>query len=215
MSRTTRWPAVVRLGPPIALIVGGFVWLSGCFPWPGDFKTIRGGGERPETRLGVGTSGGPLKVSTATRADVVAVLGEPVERTADEDVWLYRYDLKTSSLVFPLCFAAWPDYHGRDLFLQFDAQGRLSAFATRRPEEPDPFGGRPRMAPNPLHGTDRSLRWQREPFVRGDPLDSSPAPLAAPTVVPIPRPPATSRPAPPPAPPPEGERYPTTSRSPG
>lgn len=122
----TCWPLHLRLILPITLIVIGTLMLGGCFFVPTFNAPVNG--PPPVEKVGDAKSRKPIRVGTASREEVLNVLGPPNARTDDGRVMAYTWAVRRGYWVWPLCFMADPRYGGRTLVLRFDTDGVLDSY---------------------------------------------------------------------------------------
>lgn len=125
---------LIRLSLP-ALLLGAGLWLlSGCLPIPTFQATVEG--QNAERKVGDANSRKPIRVSRATRADVLRVLGTPSGESEDGRAVAYRWKVLHGVTVWPLCFYAQGVHGARMLVLRFDEHGVLqSTEAFKRDEQ--------------------------------------------------------------------------------
>ena len=123
-----------RLLAPLVLIVAGVWVLVGCVYIP-TFGT-RMAGKDVAKSVGHADSRKPIRVSRATVADVLRVLGEPPFATDDRRVFAYPWTVRNGIAVWPLCFAAYPVRGQRTLVLRFDTEDVLGSFEVLKRDEP-------------------------------------------------------------------------------
>jgi hypothetical protein len=123
MKRVAAWRAVM----PVGLLGVGLYLLVGCIPLPGNFRPPEGG-PRPEDQIGKPGSDRPITLGRSTREDVIALLGPPDRVSSDGNSLVFKYQVVTDYLFYPLCFYADKHASTRLLRVTFRPTGELDSF---------------------------------------------------------------------------------------
>jgi hypothetical protein len=118
--------APLRMALPGLLIALGVAALSGCLFIPTGEKTVSGRDAMDD--VGDAKSKKSVRVGSATRADVVSVLGQPEFTTESGDRVFYTWKVRTGVWYYPLCFQSDPSFSVRAIELRFDDQDILRGF---------------------------------------------------------------------------------------
>lgn len=128
-SERLRTPSL-RVALPVVLIALGVAALSGCLFIPTGDKLVSGRDVADD--VGDAKSKRPVRVGTATRDDVIRVLGQPEYATESRDRVLYTWRVHNGVWFYPLCFKADPNFGMRLIELSFDDAGVLRGFQLKR-----------------------------------------------------------------------------------
>jgi hypothetical protein len=91
---------------PIFLAISGIAMLSGCIYIP-TFGLSVHDTSNLKKKVGDAGSNKPIKLNVSTRAEVIALIGEPMDTTLDNLVAAYAWNRRWGVWFFPLCF--WND----------------------------------------------------------------------------------------------------------
>ena len=117
----------IRITAPLALISVGISLLSGCLFIPTFNRTLEG--TDASAKVGDAKSRKPLRVGSATRDDVIRLLGAPQHISEDGSVVAYTWKVLNGVWVWPLCFTAENEEGARALILRFDQANMLRGFS--------------------------------------------------------------------------------------
>jgi len=120
----------LRVAVPAVLIALGVAALSGCLFIPTGEKVVSG--NNVAANVGDAKSKKPVRVGSATRADVVRALGQPDYATASRDRAVYTWRVHNGVWFYPLCFKSDPNFAVRMIELSFDNAGILRGFQLKR-----------------------------------------------------------------------------------
>jgi len=115
----------LRISLALALAAVGVWVLAGCIYIPTPGKAGRG--VNAGKYVGGGRSDKPIRTSTSTLDDVLAVLGPPRHASADGRSIGYTWSVPQGTWV-GICYSARPLYHHQLFRLDFDQDGTLVRF---------------------------------------------------------------------------------------
>ncbi len=126
---------ILRRSLPVALIFLAAAYLSGCFFIPSRSPSWTSTSPDPRAVVGSAHSSKPLRVSTATRAQVEFLLGPPAYVSDDNRATAYMF-FEPGTYVVPLCFSAQHFTRGMLLQLRFDDHDVLQSYSVKK----QPYG---------------------------------------------------------------------------
>ncbi len=112
------------------LIAIGVWLLVGCVYIPTFDRTMNG--TNGENKVGKANSSRPIRIGSATMSDAIRILGEPQAGSAASGMLIYNWTSRRGVVVWPLCFASYPDLRERELVLRFNERGVLQSFDLRK-----------------------------------------------------------------------------------
>jgi hypothetical protein len=116
------------------LLLAQVVTSAGCVYVPMFGKPVSGTHTRDAIRRPESMK--RLNPSTATEADVIALLGEPKITTTDRQVFVYPWIVQNGLTIYPLFLAADPVYGRRTLVVRFDERGVVRSREVLRADDP-------------------------------------------------------------------------------
>lgn len=119
---------------PIVLIALGLYLLVGCIYIPMFGRTTDGKNVR--RAVGDANSRRPLRVSRASRDDVLRVLGPPYVAASDGSALAYTWRVQNGIAIWPFCFMADSIDGMRTLVLRFDQAGKLQSYNLMKSDKP-------------------------------------------------------------------------------